>query len=339
MKIGFLTGWACFAVELIFVAILFITKNAGDDAAGRGVATGYGIILLLFALFSGALLYWGQHSSSKAVQWVALLVVAIPFLIGGGLWANNAITIAGDRTRAAHAGDFDDPRLTALGHAIDSGDSKALNTLLMESGPIDWQARNRSNATLLGHPIRSLLSDADGDRFMPTVRILLAHGAPLTGDPTYPGKPLLAAIVNGNTPATLALLRTVLEAGIDPNTRDSDDLPLIHITNGWQGTKKIELLVEFGADLRALNNRPDRPQWTALMNAAYMQDWDLALYFLGHGIAPDYRAPDGNTLASILVERAKSYVSYHETPPPGYVTLHSALQAKASIGEPGRAGE
>jgi len=338
MRIAFLAAWVCFAIELIFVAVLFITQNAGDDAAGRGVATGYGIVLLPLALISGALLYWGQNSSSSAVQWVALLVVAIPFLFGGGLWANNEITIAVDRSRAAHAGDFADPRLSALAHAIEAGDPKALEALLEEGGPINWQARNQSNATLLGYALRAPLLDTDGERFLQTVRILLAHGAPLTGDPTYPEKPLLAAIIDGNSPATLALLRTVLEAGADPNTGDRSGLPLIHITNGWQGAKKVELLVEFGADLQALNNRPDRPQWTALMNAAYMQDWDLALYFLNLGVPADYRAPDGNTLATIMIELAARYVSYQETPPAGYVTLQSALQARAS-GEPIRAGQ
>jgi len=331
MKILFLIGWGCFAVELIFVAFLFITKNAGDDAAGRGVATGYAVVLLPLLLISGALLYWGQSSSSKTFQWVALLVVAIPFLIIGGLWANNAMTNAVDSMRAAHADDFDDPRLTALAKAIDGGDPKTLKSLLVTGGPIDWQARNESNETLLGYAIRTPQSDADVDRHFQTVRMLLAYGAPLTGDPTYPGKPLLVAIIDGSSPSTLALLRTVLEAGVDPDTRDRTGLPLIHITNGWQGTKKIELLVEYGADLQALNNRTDRPQWTALMNAAYMQDWDLALYFLNHGIRPDYKAPDGNTLASIMVELAARYVSYHQTPPPGYVTLQTVLQTKSGL--------
>jgi len=167
---------------------------------------------------------------------------------------------------------------------------------------------------------------------------MLAQGAPLTGDPTFPGRPLLAAMMDGNTPGTLALLRTALEAGADPNVRDRDGLPLTHITNGWQGPEKIKLLVEHGADLQALNNRPDRPQWTALMNAAYMQDWEVALYLLNHGIPTDYSAPDGNTLTSILSERAASYASYQQTPPPGFATLQAALQAKASD-NPIRAGQ
>lgn len=338
MKLAFLIGWVCLAIELIFVVFLFITQNAGDDAAGRGMATGYAIVLLPLLLISGALLYWGQSSSSKAFQWVALLVVTFPFLIIGGLWAKNAITNAVDSMQAAHADDFDDPRLTALARAIDGGNPKTLESLLETSGPIDWQARNQSNETLLGYAIRTPNSDADGDRYFKTLRMLLAHGAPLTGDPTYPGKPLLAAIFNDDSPTSLTLLRTMLEAGVDPNTRDDDDLPLIHLTNSWQGVKKVELLVEFGVDLQARNNRQDRPQWTALMNAAYMQDWDLALYFLDHGVSPDYKAPDGNTVASILADRAAGYVNYHETTPSGYVALQAALQAKAS-GKGGAAGE
>ncbi len=330
MKIAFLIGWGCLALELLFVASLFFTRNPGADAAGRGMVTGFGVLVLPLLLISGALLFWGQKSSSKAFQGVTLLVVALPFLIAGALWANNAINNAGDSVRAAHEDDFADPRLAALAKAIDGGEPKALELLLKSGGPIDWQARNQSNETLLGYAIRTPSADADVDRHFEIVRMLLSHGAPLAGDPTYPGKPLLAAIFNNDSATSLTLLRTVLKAGVDPNTRDEDGLPLIHLTNSWQGVKKVELLVEYGADLQALNNRPDRPKWTALMNAAYMQDWDLALYFLSHGISPDYKAPDGNTLASVLAERAAGYVSYHESPPPGYKAFQAELLATHS---------
>jgi len=324
MKLAFAAGWICFAVELIFTAYLLITKNAGNDAAGRGVATGYGIVLLPLVLIAGALLYWGQGSASKVVQGAALLVVALPFLVGGGLWVNNAINNAGDRRRVAVAGDFTDPRLTALAHAIEKRDQGALAALLAQGGQIDWQARNNSDATLLGHAIRAVLDDYSGDQGVALVGMLLAHGAPLTADPTRPGEPLLAAILGGNTPGTVALLQLVLDAGADPNAPDRDGLPLIHITNSWHGAEKLKLLAAHGVDLQARNNRRDRPQWSALMNAAYMQDWELALFFLAHGVSADYRAPDGNTLATILAERAEKYAAYQETPAPGYLELQRA---------------
>jgi hypothetical protein len=330
MRIAFLAAWVCFAVELVFVATMFITKNAGDDAAGRGVATGYGIVLLPLALITGALLFWGHTSSSKAVQWFALLVVAIPFLIAVSLWSHNALTNAQASERAAHGSDFADPRLTALAHLIEQGDPEALALQLYESSSIDWHARNNSNATLLGHAVRAVLGDTGGDRSVQVVQTLLAHGAPLTGAPTFPEVPLLSAVMHGTSPAALDLLRVLLKAGADPNTRDRDGLPLIHMTNSWRGVKKIELLAQYGADLQVPNNRTDRSQWTALMNAAYMQDWDLALYFLNHGIRPDYKAPDGSSLTSILIERAASYASYHETPSPGYRALETALRETAS---------
>lgn len=319
MKIAFLIAWAVLAIEVAAVAALFLTKNAGDDAAGRGVATGYGIVLLPLILLCGGLLYWGQGSSSKALQWTALLVVSVPFLIGGGLWASNAIEEAGHRRRAANAGNFTDPHLTALAHAIDRHDRSAVQSLLQQSPKIDWTARNQSDATLLGHAIRAVLTDYGGTDSVELVRVLIAQGAPVSGDPTYPGIPLLQAIVDGNTPGTIALLRLVLDAGADPNTPDRDGLPLIHVTHSWHGVEKLKELAGHGADLRARNNRTDRPQWSALMNAAYMQDWDLALFFLEHGVAPNYQSPDGKTLASILTERPS------EQPSPAFAKFQAAL--------------
>ena len=64
------------------------------------------------------------------------------------------------------------------------------------------------------------------------------------------------------------------------------------------------------------------------MNAAYMQDWELALFFLAEGVPHDYQAPDGNTLAKVLAEREEKYKAYQETPPPGYLELQRALGAR-----------
>lgn len=323
MKVMFLIGWGLLALEAIGVISLVIVKNAGDDAAGQGVARGWGPVLVPFLLIAGGLLYWGQSSSSKPFQWTALLFVAIPFLIGGGLWTSNELENARHRRVLEQAGQFSDSQLTALARAIDRKDWAALRAMPKQ---IDWTARDGWEATLLGHAIRSVLADYTGDASVEGVRILLAHGAPLVDGVMRPNERLMATVFEANTPGAALLLQTLLEAGADANARTSDGLPLIHITN--QGLEKVKLLVAHGADLKALNNRPDRRQWTALMNAAYMQDWPLATYFLEQGISPAYQAPDGKTLALILKERAESYQSYGEEPPPGYLRFVSDVNRR-----------
>ncbi len=317
MKIAFIAAWVLFAIEVLWVAMMFIWKDAGNDAAGRGVATGFGTVLLPFILIAGALLYWGQNSPSKALQWTALIVVAVPFLIGGGLWASNTVENISHRISAGGAGRFSDPHLTNIARAIERKDYPAVEALLKQPAKIDWEARDALDATLLGYAVNRVLADYSGDPSVEGVRLLLARGA-------RSSEILLETIISGNTPGSVNLLQAVLEAGANPNSPGPDGLPLIHITHAWHGLDKLKLLARHGADLQALNNRPDRPQWTALMNAAYMMDWEMALFFLQHGVPPGYVAPDGNTLASILKERA----SNREAPSAAYDEFMAALRAR-----------
>lgn len=38
-------GWICFAINALFVLSLFVFRNVGDDAAGRGMAQGFALVL------------------------------------------------------------------------------------------------------------------------------------------------------------------------------------------------------------------------------------------------------------------------------------------------------
>ena len=45
MKPLVILGWILLAGEVLFVASLLLMRNMGDDAAGRGLATAWGLIL------------------------------------------------------------------------------------------------------------------------------------------------------------------------------------------------------------------------------------------------------------------------------------------------------
>ena len=46
MKILSIAGWTLFALDAVFVVMLFMARNVGDDAAGRGMVPGSGLFLL-----------------------------------------------------------------------------------------------------------------------------------------------------------------------------------------------------------------------------------------------------------------------------------------------------
>ena len=64
--------------------------------------------------------------------------------------------------------------------------------------------------------------------------------------------------------------------------------------------EKAKLLVEHGADVHALSARTDRRLWSGLMNAAHEGQWEMAGFFLDHGVDPAYATPDGKTVGQIV---------------------------------------
>jgi hypothetical protein len=146
-----------------------------------------------------------------------------------------------------------------------------------------------------------------------SVRILFESGAPYTIDALGEGERLLTSAGYNTDSTSLALMKIYLEHGADPNELERfDSAPLVFHHN--LTVPKLELLAAHGADLQLKSERSDRQGWSTLMNAAYMSNWQVATFLLEHGVSPDYTAPDGATLDSILADD------------PGYAESHSEAE-------------
>jgi hypothetical protein len=182
--------------------------------------------------------------------------------------------------------------------------------VLLAKGRIDFEARDKVGRTLLGHAIFRVLDYETPNASLEPIRVLLAAGA-------LPAENALAAertqqvpeghllLINLVSSHKLELLELLLGAGLNPNGVDMDGRPVIFSTS--TRLQELEVLAKHGANLNARDVRTDRPQWSALMNAAYMSQWDQALFFLDHGVDPEYTSPDHQTVRSILTERAGTY--------------------------------
>jgi len=296
MKIAFLIGWVFVAVEIVFAASLFFAKS-GSDASGKGMATAFGMVLLPLAVLAGALLLWAQMSSSLGLKYAALLAVSIPFLVGGGLWISNWANERSDDRYRQQAGRFPDARLSKIAETLDKKEYTAAEALLKQSPSVDWTAVDAHGKTLLEHAVNQVLEDYNDDAAVQGVTILMAHGAPL------PKAELVTTIFEGNSPGAVALLGAILQAGVDPNTKDRFGEPLVHLTHVFRGREKLELLAKHGADLHVLSSRTDRPQWNALMTAVSMGNQEAAKFLLEQGVSATYRAPDGQSAAKMMEER------------------------------------
>ncbi|MBL8305826.1 MAG: hypothetical protein JNM33_03960 [Rubrivivax sp.] len=307
MKALVIAGWVLFTLEALFVLMLALQQNMGDDAAGRGMATGFAIVLGPIVLLAGALLLWGSRGGPAAAFWAGLCIVSAPVVYGlvsgaGGLWEKAERSLG-----RAQQGRFDDERLTRMARAIDVQDAAALQGLLA-SGPLDWQARDRWGRTLLGHAVARALEYDAGPGRPAFVKQLLDAGAPPAANALAKERSpasvseheLVYHLYGVHSPPALAMLDMVLAAGASPDVLDEDGRPLYFST--YTVLASLEVLARHGADFTRLDPRSDRQNQNALMNAVQMRQWAEALFFLRRGLSPDHLAADGRSARSVLAE-------------------------------------
>ncbi|MFN8572976.1 MAG: ankyrin repeat domain-containing protein [Gemmatimonadaceae bacterium] len=318
-------GWICFGIDALLVVSFFITQNVGDDAAGRGMATGFAIVLTPILLLAGGILYWATRSGSRAGIIGGTLFTALPFIALAVGRLNQVVDRFGRSAAMARRGKFKDPALTRVAAAVLVGDTIAVDTLLKGTA-VDFTQRDTFDHTLLGVAVDQATDLMRGPKHPEMVGFLLAHGVPYATDATEVNGDWFATIVGDTGDRYNDVLEAALKHGANPNTKARyDDFPLLFSLN--MTVAKAELLLKYGANLQGRSERTDRPRWTALMNAAYMGQWDLASFFLQRGVPVQYKAPDGNDVFSVMADVASRTKASAGTLDPGYDSLMSAINA------------
>lgn len=316
MKIHVMSAWTLLTLEALFVLALALQQNMGDDAAGRGMATGFAMLLAPIVLAAAGLLWWGSRGGPAAAWWVGFCIVASPLAYSAVNFSVDMVKKIDRGIWRAQQGRFADARLTQMALAIDAQDAAVLQRLLA-SGPIDWTARDRWGRTLLGHAVEQAVSDYGEPLRAEFVRMLLAAGAPpaanaLVAEPgmaSTSAHNLVYHLYGIHNPNALAVLDMVLAAGASADAVDEDGRPIYFST--YTVLPALEILARHGADFTRLDPRSDRLQQNALMNAVSMQMWAAARFFLVQGLSPDYAAPDGRSMRTILAEVDPPGSSYY----------------------------
>jgi hypothetical protein len=325
-----IAGWICFALDALFVLMLLVTKNMGDDAAGRGLATAWGMVATVPLLVAGGVLLWGTQRHSRAATIVGAALTALPFIV---MLASTARGFAGKASRAvwrSRQGKFADPVLTAVARAVDKGDTATIRALLAKrDGTRDFSQRDAWGQTLLGYAVQRTQGMYAPEQSTEAARVLLQNGVPYTADAVREGENWFASIATSSTDKWNDLLEAALAAGADPNAREPYDENAMILSYNMT-VAKLELLVRRGADVQARSARTDRPGWSTLMNAAYLGMWPEALFFLRHGVSPDYVARDGKTVRTVIAERLAERGEQGERADalgPAYAAFRAALDS------------
>ena len=271
-----------------------------------------------------------------ALKWaIGAIAIVILVAVGTVVWFFVAFFVSmekGDEHRRqfdtelrSGRWDFgDQPGLFAVAQGIVKNDPDAIRAAA--KGVPDLQAPGRDGATLLYFAVtqswqRPELTEA--------VRTLLSLGA----DPNYTnGKRNSFAMANA-VHASAPVLRAMLEAGGNPDTRDEFGRPMI-LMNWYlgyynnQARSRLELLLDRGADVNSAmpEDGSDSARYPLLLyrtkmglddNLAYTD----ALLLLERGADPNRAGPDGMTFGKMLTDHRAHFQQTLKTPPAEFAAL------------------
>ena len=232
----------------------------------------------------------------------------------------------------------DQPALFAVAHAIVKNDQEEIRAAA-KALP-DLQAPGRDGTTLLYFAVTQSWQRPES---VEAVKTLLSLGA----DPNYTNGHRNSFAMANAVHGSALLLRYMLEAGGDPNTRDEFGQPII-LMNWYLGYYKndararLDLLLDRGADINSTmpERESDSAGYTLLLyrtkmglddNLAYAD----ALTLLERRADPNRAAADGMTFAKMLMEHRQHFTAGKRRPPPEFKALWEWAQTYGILGQPG----
>jgi Ankyrin repeat len=267
----------------------------------------------------------------------AIGVIAIVLLIGIGavVWLIVAAVMSlekGERHRRqlqaeqdSGRWDFgDQPALFAVAQGIVKNDPEAIRTAA-KAVP-DLQAPGRDGATLLNFAV---IQSWQRPESVEAVRTLLSLGA----DPNYTNGNRNSFAMANAVHSSAPVLRSMLKAGGNPNTRDEFGRPVI-LMNWYlgyykdQAKSRFELLLDHGADVNSAmpKDGSDSAGYPLLLYRTAMGLDDHlayadALLLLERGADPNRAGADGMTFGNMLMAHQAHFQKALKPPPPEFTAL------------------
>jgi hypothetical protein len=308
----------------------------GQDAAGRGMSAGFGFLLGLVALAGIVSLLLAQKRRGWLI--VAAIIIGLPLVLAVlGLIGSGVAAMKQRRyERQLHSGDIDfadQPQMLAVAHAIDRNDENAVRSAAKALPGL--QATNEDGKTLLYFAVDEAITRPE---LVKAVQILLSVGA----NSNYTNEHFESYALAQSTHGSLALLKAMLDAGGNPNAKDSQGKPIIFglwatIYHPNDRAARLDLLLDRGADINSSlpNDSSYHAGYSLVMERASggigeASDYSEALHLLQRGADFHHAAPDGTTIVQILVDHQNTYSDEHKPPPPEYNILCAWLKAKGA---------
>jgi hypothetical protein len=226
------------------------------------------------------------------------------------------------------------PALFAVAQGIVKNDPDAIRAAA--KGIPDLQAPGRDGATLLNFAVRQSWQRPES---VDAIRTLLSLGA----DPNYTNGSRDSFALANAVHASASVLRAMLDAGGNPNTRDEFGRPVI-LTNWYlgyyteQARSRLELLLDHGADVNSAmpNDRSDSADYPLLLYRTAMGLDDHlayadALLLLERGADPNRAGVDGMTFGKMLMAHQVHFQKALKPPPPEFTALWDSVEKRGIV--------
>ena len=230
----------------------------------------------------------------------------------------------------------DQPALFAVAQGIVKNDPNAIRAAA-KSVP-DLQAPGRDGATLLDFAVRQSWRRPES---VESIRTLLSLGA----DPNYTNGNWNSLAMANAGHSSASVLRSMLEAGGNANTRDEFRQPMI-LMNWYlgyyqdQARFRLELLLDHGADVNSTmpEDRSDSAGYPLLLyrTAMGLKDklaYSDAMLLLERGADPNRPAADSMTLGKMLKDHRAHFQQTHKSLPTEFAALWEWAQKRGVMAQ------
>jgi len=332
--------WKIFKIVLLLsagaygvVGVLYIAVALGTAREAASLRIAYivfGSLLLTIGAMAGVTTFLANKSRGWLIVAPLILCLGLPVAAFGAFFIEME---KGDVHRRQFEAEYnsgrldfgDQPALFAVAQGIVKNDPDAIRAAA--KGVPDLQAPGRDGATLLNFAVMQAWQRPES---VEAIRTLLSLGAdPNSRQGNRRSSFAMANAVHSSAP----VLRAMLDAGGNPNTRDEFGRPII-LMNWYlgyyenQARSRFELLLDHGADVNSAmpTDESDSAGYPLLLYRTKMGLKDKlayadALTLLERGADPNRVGADGMTFGKILTEHRVHFQRTHTEPPSEFTAL------------------
>ena len=323
-KLLIVLGWGVFALDAFLAIVAVVSRNMGDDAAGRGA----GLVLA-----GGAGLYFSGRAHSWPGAIASIVPLALPLLLFFGTDVEAYIHKLRAGFEGRKEGRYAGPAQRELANAIPMGDFESMRRILATHPNLN--GRDEAGNDLLSSAAsqtQTTASEAERTKSVEGVRLLLEAGMDPNASRESNGSSTFAGVSHGSSrptgngwagdPAATEVFRLFLEHGANPNIM-YERQPLIF--GIWANLDSLNAALDHGADIDIRDSAGDTPLLFHLFNGR----WDAALLVLQRGADIDVVNQSGTTPETALANGKRIVEEIHQKPlPDSYYKVKTALERR-----------